>query len=64
MRDGVGVAFVDPANGLSDPADGVVGRPFRPVVRYEMSLVRRAKVVLSPVVQEFFDLLKQRLANI
>jgi DNA-binding transcriptional LysR family regulator len=64
VRDGVGVAIVDPANGLLDLADGVLGRPFRPVVRYEMSVVRRAKVVFSPVVQEFFDLLKQRLANL
>lgn len=64
VRDGVGVAIVDPANGLADIPDGVVGRPFRPVVTYEMSLVRRAKVQLSPVAQAFFDLLRQRLANL
>lgn len=61
VRSGAGVAVVDAINGGEQHGDGVVSRPFEPLITYEMAIVTPARAGRTALVRAFTDLLIARL---
>lgn len=61
VANGTGVAIVDVLNGCAEINDGVVWRPFEPLLTYDIALVTRQGSTLPPACQAFFDKLKAAL---
>lgn len=57
VREGMGVALVDPFTIANEPIGGYVMRPFEPVVQLDMSVITSKRHTLSTLGQGFLDLL-------
>ncbi|MBT8423681.1 MAG: LysR family transcriptional regulator [Silicimonas sp.] len=62
VKQGLGVALVDPFTLLSDDGQGYVVRPFKPLILLDMFIVTARGRPLSAVGREFLDVLESRLA--
>lgn len=63
VRQGLGVALIDPFTVGSDPGDGYVIRPFRPCILLDIILVTARGRPLSAVGQQFMDQVATRMAG-
>ena len=61
VREGMGVALLDPFVLDFDREGGFVTRPFRPQILMEMAVITSATRPLSAIGQEFLSLLKAEL---
>ena len=61
VKEGMGVAILDPFVLDFDREGGFVTRPFRPLILMEMAVVTSTSRPLSSIAQEFLALLKQEL---
>ena len=61
VRNGAGVAVIDAVNGAIDVGDGIVWKPFRPAVTYEMSVIAAATTDRPGPARDFHDMLVARL---
>ncbi len=61
VRSGAGVAIVDAINGDDRFVDGVVARPFRPAIRYEMAIVTPARPGPASLARLFVDAVRAAL---
>lgn len=61
VRLGAGVAIVDAMSAGQESADGVVARPFEPIVTYEMAIVTPARPGPTPLARMFVDDLRTAL---
>jgi DNA-binding transcriptional LysR family regulator len=58
VRAGAGVAIVGAISGLNRLGDGVVGRPFEPLISYEMAIVTPARTGRTSLIRSFTDQLR------
>ncbi|HGG03935.1 MAG TPA: LysR family transcriptional regulator [Aliiroseovarius sp.] len=63
VKEGMGLALLDPFVLNYDREGGFATRPFRPVVSMEMAVITSATRPLSAIGQEFLDLLLDELAT-
>jgi DNA-binding transcriptional LysR family regulator len=61
VKEGIGVALLDPFTLNFDEAGGVVVRPFRPQIMMDMMVITSRDRPLSALGQEFLDLLLEEL---
>ncbi len=61
VANGTGVAVVDAINGCAELNDGVVWRPFRPDLVFEMAVITRADTALQAPTVEFLEMTIARL---
>ena len=62
VKEGMGVAIIDPFILDFDKEGGFVSRPFQPAVMMEMAVITSSARPLSAIGQEFLALLKEALA--
>lgn len=63
VKEGLGVAFVDPFTLMSDDGKGYVVRPFRPNILLDMIIVTARGRPLSAIGREFLHVLEDRLSR-
>ena len=63
VRSGAGLALVDSISGDDTLGDGIVARPFEPVVSYEMAIVTPARPGPAPLTRLFIDDLRNALEH-
>jgi DNA-binding transcriptional LysR family regulator len=64
VANGVGVSIVDPASARQFQAAGLVIRPFRPVVPYEIAIFHSAEQDLSRIGRTFLDAFDAHLRDL
>ncbi|MBC7802205.1 MAG: LysR family transcriptional regulator [Gemmatimonadaceae bacterium] len=62
VRHGAGVTLSDPISAAETAGPGLVVRPFRPVIPYDVAVLRPARGGLSLLASEFASMLDRRLA--
>jgi hypothetical protein len=61
VANGTGVAVVDAINGCAELNDGVVWRPFKPDLGFEMAVITRAETALQAPTVAFLEMTIDRL---
>lgn len=61
VSNGAGIAIVDALNGCSNLNDGVIWRPFEPILKYNLAVITRADTKLQAPAERFLNLVSEEL---